>query len=823
MNKLFGKAIARINVLELTTIGVGVLAFFVLLLIPAPPYISGEFHQPDWSIFIVSLIFFTLLFRKNGKGWERIIAVMVFALFAMSLIYKWKFAYYDGMILGGLIPWSDASGYYTNAYRLYVGLDLSVWATRRPLFTVFLSVLLRLVNGNFMYALACLTLLNAMAVYLTTSILKKLYGAFAAAAFLLVSYVFYERFSGEVVTEQLGFMLGNLALSFLLVGVYNKKVWHALLGLGLLTLGLNARAGAFFILPVLVVWLAYCFHQSKGFWNVFIFGIAVIIISFTVNLMLVKVFGNSQGRAFSNYSYTLYGLASGNKGWWQALKDYPDLNEREIMPLVLRKIRENPGLLLYGMQESYKDYFRTQGAFSFIFLGKTKSTAANGLLWGIVLIALIKSYFDMKSGVGGLIIASFVGVLASLCLLPPIDADGMRVFAATIPFTALWVAVGSSALFRFKSNLIVSEISGPSDGFDFPFPTIAFGLSFFVFTLVGPAPLVLRAFPVELTSYSQPMCKSDQKILHIFMPVSTSVVLIPDEAAQESYMPFIRLSDFRRPIKMGGSLYPFLDEELLGIKPDVQISRVLNLDNPTEAEYGLWVVSGSSAHESELYESEFKLCGRITQNRQLQSYGFYYAVEETTSPVSLAFSQQYPTITSIFRLFFGVVVGVVMFVLLAYGSNFKRLASIFLIIQAMLMAQYVLGKLSFPFSQQRFTLHTKHSKPEEGYLYILPLKVDWMSQSDLGQSPAIVYENGVPLPFPNSIHQTIRERGEGRYSLWEGALYFSASDNTDPRVNGRKYEMRWSYPIQPIWQWLSYLAGISGVVVVFFDEHLKLR
>jgi len=50
-----------------------------------------------------------------------------------------------------------------------------------------------------------------------------------------------------------------------------------------------------------------------------------------------------------------------------------------------------------------------------------------------------------------------------------------------------------------------------------------------------------------------------------------------------------------------------------------------------------------------------------------------------------------------------------------------------------------------------------------------------------------VYENGVPLPHSHSEHAAIRHKGGGRFSHWNGAIYFSTSDNSDPRTNGRRY------------------------------------
>ena len=60
-------------------------------------------------------------------------------------------------------------------------------------------------------------------------------------------------------------------------------------------------------------------------------------------------------------------------------------------------------------------------------------------------------------------------------------------------------------------------------------------------------------------------------------------------------------------------------------------------------------------------------------------------------------------------------------------------------------------------------------------------------------STAVLLENGIPLPGPaNAVHDEIRNLGNGRYSFWFGKVYFSASDNSDPRTNGRLYSVQCS-------------------------------
>lgn len=56
------------------------------------------------------------------------------------------------------------------------------------------------------------------------------------------------------------------------------------------------------------------------------------------------------------------------------------------------------------------------------------------------------------------------------------------------------------------------------------------------------------------------------------------------------------------------------------------------------------------------------------------------------------------------------------------------------------------------------------------------------------RSRLVVLEDGRPLGPGHTAHAEIGERGAGRYSHWRSHVIFSASDDTDPRANGRRYE-----------------------------------
>lgn len=78
---------------------------------------------------------------------------------------------------------------------------------------------------------------------------------------------------------------------------------------------------------------------------------------------------------------------------------------------------------------------------------------------------------------------------------------------------------------------------------------------------------------------------------------------------------------------------------------------------------------------------------------------------------------------------------------------------------------------------------------ERGHCYCADMPGQLMDDS-FGRSAVSVYEDGRPLSMPHAGHEEIRRDGAGRFSHWDGRLWFSSSDNTDPRTNGRHYTFR---------------------------------
>lgn len=86
------------------------------------------------------------------------------------------------------------------------------------------------------------------------------------------------------------------------------------------------------------------------------------------------------------------------------------------------------------------------------------------------------------------------------------------------------------------------------------------------------------------------------------------------------------------------------------------------------------------------------------------------------------------------------------------------------------------------------TIDATKASSDGGFSYKV---INIAGTSDSGNSPSVstlkLFENGKELGPGHAMHADIRSKGKGLFSHWVGGLYFSASDNTDPRTNGRTY------------------------------------
>ncbi|WP_145998624.1 hypothetical protein [Methyloterricola oryzae] len=100
------------------------------------------------------------------------------------------------------------------------------------------------------------------------------------------------------------------------------------------------------------------------------------------------------------------------------------------------------------------------------------------------------------------------------------------------------------------------------------------------------------------------------------------------------------------------------------------------------------------------------------------------------------------------------------------------------------LGRLVLARLRRPYSGD-----LDEMRQEQGHCWLAALPSHLLTDQE-SASCLMVFENGKPLGPAHAAHEEIRRIGGGRFSHWGGDLFFSTSDNTDPRTNGRNYRVK---------------------------------
>jgi len=121
--------------------------------------------------------------------------------------------------------------------------------------------------------------------------------------------------------------------------------------------------------------------------------------------------------------------------------------------------------------------------------------------------------------------------------------------------------------------------------------------------------------------------------------------------------------------------------------------------------------------------------------------------------------------------------------------------------------------------RQTFPLPVSEIRHNGGCAYLIalhPRPVGWPitvfvsdSLSAKTDSGLKLFENGHPIGESHALHDEIRTKGAGLYSHWRGNLFFSTSDCSDPRTNGKQYSV--TLPLE-----LSRWALASSFIAIIF-------
>jgi len=584
---------------------------FVLLIPFSPELGLSVRYNPVFALIVIFATAYPSYRSQNRFGAFASLCITL-VLFALPLTGLWNSGFSDPAALGGLLPLSDGAAYYHDAKLVLAGGQLGNVSAGRPLFPGMLVTLLGLTGQNLQATLAILVAVNAIACFLFAREVQRSHGAIAGVVVLAVLFLFYTRFSGTTWTENLGLALGAVSFALLWRGARARSVRPVLLGLLLLTLALNARAGAMFVLPVLVVWGSWFFGERGKFSLHFLAWAAGTVLSgFTINFLVLLALGRSDAVAFSNFSYVLYGLAVGGKNWMQVMTDYPELrnlelNERsqKIYQLAFEAIRSNPANLLLGAFKAWSEYLNplaNYNVLSFVRVGIIRRRFLSHLvplityvlyaLYGLSLLGILRCYSQRRNPAHSLLLAACFGIFISVPFAPPVDAQGMRVYAATIPVSAALPAIGLSFLTKKKNQNFRLKVSDQSIRLKV---LPLFGIFLLLLSFLGPITTKALSRAAQLKPVT---CQENEETIYVQTSSGSSINVVPDESTARSRLPDLRVSDFRNGMRSKFKNVRQAEfQRFSQLQPSHTITIASNLANGQQ----IWLISDISTTSQKL-------------------------------------------------------------------------------------------------------------------------------------------------------------------------------------------------------------------------------
>ncbi|MEP4379174.1 MAG: hypothetical protein ABJ215_16325 [Alphaproteobacteria bacterium] len=145
--------------------------------------------------------------------------------------------------IAGLLPWNDAAGYYGCALAVLDGEGLSAFCQRRPAYALYLAGLLRAAGTELQLAILFQAVVSGAAAFVTAYAAARRWGVSAGLISIAMLGSFMATVSVATLTENLGFVLGVGGLVMFLSGAERRSGFLLAVGVFVLSVALNARAG----------------------------------------------------------------------------------------------------------------------------------------------------------------------------------------------------------------------------------------------------------------------------------------------------------------------------------------------------------------------------------------------------------------------------------------------------------------------------------------------------------------------------------------------------------------------------------------------------
>lgn len=570
-----------------------------------------------------------LAFRIPNRAGNLIGMAVTLSIFAMPLAGLWASGQSQSTVLSGLIPLFDANSYYIDALRLMDGSAFSIFSARRPLFGSLFSVLLSITGRNLMVSLAILTAMTGLACYFTAREIQRTHGAEIAVFILMVMFLFYRAHSGISMSESLGVTLGMLGFGLLWRGASTRSLFYIWAGLLTTTLALNARAGAFFMLPILILWTGWLLRENKLIpWKILFISASAVLMGFALNLVLTRLVAITSGVPFANFSYTLYGLASGGKSWAYVFEAHPEVlaiqepeQSKRIYQLAFDLIRANPMQAVQGVLFNWKMLFSDSWYNIYAYVGGENWQLTVMTRWGMYILSIVGIFAwfrNRNDPIQSLVMASVIGVFISVPFLPPTDAYRMRPYAASIVIFAALPAMGMYYILSQAKKIPPLRADKFLDKNDIPQTASMLAYAFVLIPVILIVPVIIKSTAKPQSIQTIP-CEGGLTPIVVRFDEGTHVNLKKQNDLFLDWMPNFHIGTFRE------NSHSLADSNMINWAESIEPPKTifLTLDYLTDKNAMVVLPTTYLSQAGTLMQ----ICGQWETDPKLVGYGIFYGIE----------------------------------------------------------------------------------------------------------------------------------------------------------------------------------------------------
>jgi hypothetical protein len=342
-----------------------------------------------------------------------------------------------------------------------------------------------------------MTFLVGFSIWFSTKTMVDVFGKIGALIYMILAIYVIAPFTGTFMSEVPGFIYANIAWALLLRGFSVKSFPYVCSGIFMLGIALSVRAGALFVLPVLViVWFFLFKEQGKRLYFKFITIIFTTVFSLLLSPLLLNFIGPNEEYSYQgNFSYVLYGIASGGKGWTFVKEEHPEIfsdkrisdgeKSKLIYSHALKKIKNQPTLFAHSLFNT--SYHIVRHPFKFTYKFKFPFPLVIFFPAFIVFWFYLLLGKDPNKRRGVLLIAAFwIGVFISA---PFLVDGGERVFIVTMTASCAMLAAGTAFIFGYFIPFESLETERESAKGFLRKDILAIAISIFIITI---SPLFLK-------------------------------------------------------------------------------------------------------------------------------------------------------------------------------------------------------------------------------------------------------------------------------------------------------------------------------------------